>query len=75
MTEKTKKNKVTTTRVNQVKDYLFEVTFDLDNSPSMYMDEPPPLGTSKGPNASRLVAAAIGTVIDSLRSHLYAKWI
>ena len=48
------------TSLDQVKDFTFTVTFDKESMKTITMDEPPPLGTASGPNASRLLASAIG---------------
>jgi organic hydroperoxide reductase OsmC/OhrA len=54
-----------TTIVEQVKDYTFTVSFDKESMKTFTMDEPPPLGTENGPNASRVLAAAIGNCLSS----------
>ncbi len=54
-----------TTKLDQVKDYHFTVTFDKESMQSLAMDEPAPLGTGHGPNASRLLASAVGHCLSS----------
>ena len=49
-----------TTHLDQVKDYEFTVSFDKDALGRLTMDEPAPLGTEKGPNASRVLSSAVG---------------
>ncbi|MHA2060143.1 MAG: OsmC family protein [Candidatus Ranarchaeia archaeon] len=51
--------RVTTTILEQVSDYEFRVKFDLDEVEDIIMDEPKPLGGSKGTTASRALAAAV----------------
>jgi len=56
---------VFTTRLERVKDYEFEVKFDLPSIPDILTDEPEPLGKSEGPNPSRLLSAAVGNCLSS----------
>jgi uncharacterized OsmC-like protein len=49
-----------TTSLAQVKDYEFTVSFDKEALGKLTMDEPAPLGTEKGPNASRVLSSAVG---------------
>ncbi len=46
-------------------DYAFSVTFDGQQPGTLLMDEPAPLGTGRGPNATRLLAAAIGHCLSA----------
>jgi organic hydroperoxide reductase OsmC/OhrA len=54
-----------TTKLEQVKDYEFTVSFDKDQLGKLTMDEPAPTGTEKGPNASRVFASAIGHCLSA----------
>ena len=50
----------------QQEDYRFAVTFS-DGVPSLIADEPPPLGTGRGPAPVQLLCAAVGNCLaDSL---------
>jgi len=54
-----------TTNLDQVKDYEFIVSFDKDALGKLTIDEPAPLGTEKGPNASRVLSSAVGHCLTS----------
>lgn len=49
--------------ISQVERFAFDVTFDNDAWPSVRVDEPAPLGGDSGPNAARLLGAAIGNCL------------
>ena len=45
--------------------FKFEVDFGLDGVPPMLMDEPVPVGGNGGPNASKVLAAAMGNCLTA----------
>ena len=46
--------------IDLLHDYVFRVSFPDADGTTLVMDEPEPLGRLEGPNASRVLAAAIG---------------
>lgn len=51
--------------MRQLDNFEFEVRFDKDRYAPLRMDEPEPLGRDSAPNASRILAAAIGNCLTA----------
>jgi len=51
--------------VKHERDFVFRVGFGLEGVDDLIMDEPEPVGGSIGPDASRLVAAAVGNCLSA----------
>jgi len=45
--------------------YVFRMSFPDTNNVTFIMDEPPPLGSLSGPNASRVLAAAVANCVSA----------
>ena len=54
-----------TVTLTQLADYTFNVQFDDTDLPSLVTDEPPPLGSGKGPNPSRMLLVAIANCLSA----------
>ena len=53
------------TKLQRIDGYKFDVNFDVDYLPNLVADEPKPIGEGAGPNAPRLLAAAVGQCMSS----------
>ncbi len=51
--------------MRQIENFEFEVRFDKEQHAPLRMDEPEPLGRDAAPNASRVLAAAIGNCLTA----------
>jgi organic hydroperoxide reductase OsmC/OhrA len=54
-----------TLHLEQIEDYEFRVRFDWPGVPELKLDEPEPLGRRAGPNAARLIGAAVADCLAS----------
>ncbi len=62
-----------TIELEHLQDYEFKVRFDWDKAGDILMDEPAPLGARNGPNASRMLAAAVGNCLSASLMFCVAK--
>jgi uncharacterized OsmC-like protein len=51
--------------VRRQEGFRFEVDFGLEGVEPLYMDEPEPVGGDSGPNASKMLAAAMGNCLTA----------
>lgn len=54
-----------TVELKRLERYQFTAQFDQPADTTLLLDEPPPLGEGKGPNPSRLLAAAVGDCLSA----------
>jgi len=54
-----------TLQLDRREGFEFETTFDWAGVSPLLLDEPEPIGGAKGPNASRLVGAAVGNCLSA----------
>jgi uncharacterized OsmC-like protein len=54
-----------TLQLERREEYEFEVRFDWERAAPLLMDEPEPLGGGNGPNAARLIGAAVGNCLSA----------
>ncbi len=65
----------------QDRNFAFKVDFGMERVEELLMDEPEPLGSSSGPNPSRVLAAAVGTCLSASllfclqKARAEPKWI
>jgi organic hydroperoxide reductase OsmC/OhrA len=51
--------------MRRLEGFRFEVDFGLEGVPTMVMDEPAPVGEGGGPNAGKVLAAAMGNCLTA----------
>lgn len=56
---------VFTLELEQLRDFEFRVKFDWPDVADLDLDEPEPLGRASGPNAARLIGAAVANCLSS----------
>jgi organic hydroperoxide reductase OsmC/OhrA len=59
--------------LERTENYAFDVDFGLDGVPGLRVDELEPLGAGQGPNASKMLAAAVGDCLSASLLFCLAK--
>lgn len=54
-----------TLTLTQEEDFVFRIAFDGTSIPDLLSDEPPPQGSSRGPNPSRMLVAAVANCLSA----------
>jgi organic hydroperoxide reductase OsmC/OhrA len=54
-----------TVKLDKIRDFQFRVKFDKNQIQDVTMDEGPPLGSESAPDASRMLAAAVGYCLSA----------
>lgn len=61
------------TKLELLEGYRFRVEFDVEDVPSLVVDEMKPIGEDLGPNPSRLLSAAVGHCLSSSLLYCLSK--
>ncbi len=61
------------TKLKRVKDYAFDVEFDVEGMPGLTLDETKPTGENLGPNPTRLLSAAVGHCLSTSLLYCLSK--
>jgi organic hydroperoxide reductase OsmC/OhrA len=51
--------------LNRLENFKFDAEFDGEKMPNLLFDEPSPLGEDEGPNAARVLGAAVGNCLSA----------
>ncbi|MHA1917334.1 MAG: OsmC family protein [Candidatus Ranarchaeia archaeon] len=62
------------TTLELISKYEYKIKFDFDDVEDIIMDEPKPLGESKGPNATRIIAAGVANCLSASFTFCLSKW-